>query len=118
MKKGRSNRKALVIGGLAVVLILATVLALVLTQCSGGQEPETSVPTTVPVTEPETYELYWNLDRAEYDGKSEAGMSGRTLEEDGYFHIRFFKDGELFDYECAVTHFEYGGEETLKYLNK
>ena len=31
---------------------------------------------------------------------------------------RFFKEGELFDYECAVTHFEYGGEETLKYFGK
>ena len=31
---------------------------------------------------------------------------------------RFFKEGELFDYECAVTHFEYGGEETLIYFGK
>ena len=29
---------------------------------------------------------------------------------------RFFKEGELFDYESAVTRFEYGGEETLKFL--
>ena len=28
---------------------------------------------------------------------------------------RFFKPGELFDYESAVTHFEYGGEESQKY---
>ncbi len=31
---------------------------------------------------------------------------------------RFFKEGELFDYDCAVTRFEYGGEETIKFLNK
>lgn len=28
---------------------------------------------------------------------------------------RFFKPGELFDYDSAVTCFEYGGEESLKY---
>ncbi len=28
---------------------------------------------------------------------------------------RFFKDGELFDYESAVTAFEYGGEESIKF---
>lgn len=29
---------------------------------------------------------------------------------------RFFKEGELFDYESAVTRFEYGGEETAKFM--
>ena len=29
---------------------------------------------------------------------------------------RFFKPGELFDYESAVTRFEYGGEESQKYM--
>ena len=28
---------------------------------------------------------------------------------------RFFKEGELFDYKSAVTEFEYGGEESLKF---
>lgn len=28
---------------------------------------------------------------------------------------RFFGDDELFDYESAVTHFEYGGEESIKF---
>lgn len=28
---------------------------------------------------------------------------------------RFFRDDELFDYESAVTHFEYGGEESIKF---
>ncbi|MBQ4063131.1 MAG: nucleoside-diphosphate kinase [Bacteroidaceae bacterium] len=28
---------------------------------------------------------------------------------------RFFKEGELFDYESAVTSFEYGGEESIKF---
>ena len=93
MKEGKSKRKALAVGILAVVLVLAALLALVLTQCMGGQGTANSVPTTVPVTEPEAIELYWNMDRAQYHGKSEAGMSSRTPEEDGYFHIRFFKDG-------------------------
>lgn len=29
---------------------------------------------------------------------------------------RFFKEEELFDYESAVTRFEYGGEETAKFM--
>lgn len=28
---------------------------------------------------------------------------------------RFFRDDELFDYESAVTHFKYGGEESIKF---
>lgn len=28
---------------------------------------------------------------------------------------RFFREEELFDYESAVTHFEYGGEESIKF---
>lgn len=28
---------------------------------------------------------------------------------------RFFRDDELFDYESAITHFEYGGEESIKF---
>ncbi len=28
---------------------------------------------------------------------------------------RFFRDDELFNYESAVTHFEYGGEESIKF---
>lgn len=29
---------------------------------------------------------------------------------------RFFKEGELFDYESAITRFEYGGEESAKFF--
>ena len=87
------NKKALLVGILAAVVVLAAVLALVLTQCTGSQPAETTVPTTEDSVE--TYELYWNLDMAEYAGKSEAGMSSRKPESDGYFHIRFFHDGEI-----------------------
>ena len=94
MQKSGSSRKSLVIGIIAAVVVLAAVLALVLTQCTGGQNENTTPSTTVATDEVPTYELYWNLDRELYDGKSEAGMSSRMPESDGYFHVRFFKDGE------------------------
>lgn len=49
----------------------------------------------------ESYALYWNVDRALYDGKSEAGMSSREPAEDGYFHVRFFKDGGVVELRVA-----------------
>ena len=39
-------------------------------------------------------ELREHVDLAEYRGKSEAGMSSRAPEADGYFYIRFFTEGE------------------------
>ena len=78
MQKQEKSRKPLIIGIIAAVVILAALLALLLTQCVGKGKPEAT--TTAPVTTTETpaeevpgYTLYWNADRAEYDGKSEAG---------------------------------------------
>ena len=39
--------------------------------------------TTVADEGAERIDLYWNIDRALYDGKSEAGMSSRMPEADG-----------------------------------
>lgn len=87
------KNKFLIIGAIAVVVVLAAVLALVLTRC-GSAPAAVTVPTTETVAEVETYTLYWNMDRALYGGKSEAGMSSRQTESDGYFYIRFFVDGQ------------------------
>ena len=103
MSKQGSGRKSLIIGIIAAVVILAVLLVLLLTQCIGANEGANSetVQTTAPVDEVPTYDLYWNVDRAQYDGKSEAGMSSRNPESDGYFHVRFFKDGEMLDLKVA-----------------
>ena len=102
MQKQEKSRKPLIIGIIAAVVILAVLLALLLTQCVGGQGNGDSTPTTtVDANEVPTYELYWNVDRAEYDGKSEAGMSSRMPEDDGYFHVRFFCEGEIITLKVA-----------------
>ena len=93
MKDQKNSKKALLFGILGTVVILAAVLGLMLMGCTPEQATEPAATTTV--AEASTYELYWNLDRAEYEGKSEAGMSSRMPESDGYFHIRMFKDGEI-----------------------
>ena len=93
MGNQKKGGKALLIGIIGAVIVLAAVLGIVLTQCAPQQEGNT-VPTTAAAEEVPTYQLYWNLDRAEYDGKSEAGMSSRMPESDGLFHIRMFLDGE------------------------
>lgn len=46
-------------------------------------------------------DLYWNVDRAQYDGKSEGGMSSRGKNPDGYYHVRFFKDGKMMELKVA-----------------
>lgn len=93
MQKQGKGRKSLIVGIVAAVVILAALLTLLLTQCDfGGQNAEPSTEDTSNVVP--TYDLYWNLDRAEFAGKSEAGMSSRQPEADGYFHVRFAFNGE------------------------
>ena len=101
MANTSNNRKPLVVGIVAAVAVLAAVLALLLTQCVGGQTQNPTETTTAPVIREEGYDLYWNLDRAEYDGKSEAGMSSRKTGSDGFFHVRFFKDGQIVELKVA-----------------
>ena len=102
MSNQGKSRKMLKFGVFAAVVVLSMVLCLVMAGCN-TEKP--AVTTTAPVaTAGESgaeYDLYWNLDRAEYDGKSEAGMSSREPGEDGYFHVRFFKDGEIVELRVA-----------------
>ena len=93
MQNTGKSRKALIIGIIAAVVVLAAVLGIILTQCTGGQPAATTAATETTEGVP-SYTLYWNVDRAEYDGKSEAGMSSRMPESDGYFHVRFILDGQ------------------------
>ena len=92
--ENRKNSKALLFGILGTVVVLAAVLGLMLMGCTPEQGSSTA-PTTLAAEQAAEYQLYWNLDRAEYEGKSEAGMSGRMPESDGYFHIRMFHDGQI-----------------------
>ena len=101
MSKQGSSRKSLIIGIIAAVVVLGALLAVLLTQCTGNQNATESTPAQTTEEAVPTYELYWNLDRAEYDGKSEAGMSSRQQESDGYFHIRFFFEGETVELRAA-----------------
>ena len=84
MSKSGKSHKSLIVGIVGAVVVLAVLLTVLLTQCM-GQEPAATAPTVEPTEQmqPGTYTLYWNLDRAQYDGKSEAGMSGRMPESDG-----------------------------------
>lgn len=91
MKTGRT---------LIAVIVTLFALCIVLAGCVTEQAP---APTTVPETTAPVEEvtLYWNVDRALYDGKSEAGMSSREPEADGYFHIRFFVEGQTVTLKAA-----------------
>ena len=102
MSSQSKSRKGLVVGIIAAVVVLIAVLGLVLARCSGEQAGTnvTTAATTV-AEEAERVDLYWNIDRKLYDGKSEAGMSSREPGEDGLFHARFFKDGEIVELRIA-----------------
>lgn len=43
-------------------------------------------------------ELYWNVDRALYDGLSETGGSSRNRNADGYYHINLANSGEMTEF--------------------
>ena len=97
----KKSGKKLLIGIIGAVAVLAALLALVLSQCVGGSHVQSTAPSEQTQPMEETYDLYWNVDRKEYDGKSEAGMSSRKPGSDGYFHVRFFKDGEMLELKVA-----------------
>ena len=100
MSKTGKSRTPLIVGIIAAVVILAGLLVVLLTQCTGTQTATTN--TTAPTQQEITdVTLYWNIDRAQYDGKSEAGMSSRTMGSDGYYHIRFFVDGSTVELKAA-----------------
>ena len=104
MSNQSKSRKGLHFGIFAVVVALTMVLCLVMAGCNNEQADTatTTVPATTVADEgAERIDLYWNIDRAIYDGKSEAGMSSREPAEDGMFHVRFFKDGEIIELRVA-----------------
>ncbi len=95
MDKQKKRVGGLIVGIAAAVVVLAVALILLLPQCSGETPTATTGATAASDAAPDTsYTLYWNLDRAQYDGKSEGGMSSREMESDGLFHIRMFCDGQ------------------------
>ena len=103
MSNQGKNRKGLKFGILAAIVVLTMVLCLVMAGCNNEQAATgtTSAPAATGGQESEGIDLYWNIDRALYDSKSEAGMSSREPAEDGYFHVRFFKDGEIVELRVA-----------------
>ena len=89
MRKEATGKKK---GWLWLVLILAVLLiggAVAAVALLGGEEapPEQVRP-----------DLYWNVDRHMYAGKSETGLSGRMPEADGQYHFRFAYNGQLVEY--------------------
>lgn len=65
MSEQTKSRKPLIVGVIAAVVLLGVLLALVLTQCTGGQNPTESTPeqTTAATEGTPTYDIYWNLIR-------------------------------------------------------
>ena len=101
MAKEGKSRKSLLIGVIAAVVILAGLLALVLTQCVGGQGDTTTPPTTTAATEPsDELALYWNVDRHNFEIVDDSlDTTGRKPADDGFYHVVFAKDGELIEFK-------------------
>ena len=80
-------------------LILAVLLGLLLTQCTGDGDATQSTPaqTVGYIGEAEDYDLYWNLDKALYTENSDVGLSTRERAEDGLYHFRFASGGKLLE---------------------
>ena len=102
MSNQSKNRRGLWLGILVAVMVLTMVLCM-----AGCKEQVGTGETTAPTVATDDagagsgYDLYWNLDRKLYDGLSEAGMSSREPGEDGLFHVRFFKDGQIVELPVA-----------------
>ncbi len=92
MAKEGKSRKPLLIGVISAVVVLALVLILVLTQCTGGATTPTDTTGETEVS----LDLYWNVDRNNFAIVDESlDTTGRKPAEDGFYHVVFAKDGEL-----------------------
>jgi len=68
-------------------------------------DPTVTQPTqpTEPEVNPDEYILFWNVDRAMYEGKGADGVStGRVPGTDNYIRVRFAVDGKLGEYKVAT----------------
>lgn len=98
----KSRKKPLIFILIAAIVVLAVVLALLLTQCTdlfGGDTTEpskgsSSEPTKT--TDEENVILYWNVDRALYAGQAEDGLTSRSKDKDtGYYHVNLSAIGRI-----------------------
>ena len=54
-----------------------------------------------PQDDVQTYDIYWNVDREQYMVQTESGLSARKRDKDGFWHIRFFVNGQLTELKVA-----------------
>ena len=95
MQQMKRNKKLpLFLGILTGVIVLGVALGLLLIGILGAGDSTADQPTEP--NEAAHYDLYWNLDSATYKDK-ENGMTSRQKSADGYYHIRFFIDGEIIE---------------------
>lgn len=80
---------------LSVVICLSLLLMVAVGACI-WLVPEDNEKRTPQESIDTNYDLYWNLDAAEYWDADEQ-LSYRERKEDGFYHFRMFHDGEIFD---------------------
>lgn len=93
-KSSDKTTAAIILLSAAIILVTAAIVFLIIHNMTNNITPLPEQPEAPEAAEPLNYDVYWNIDRTIHEGQSEEGLSSRTPEEDGYYHIRFFKDGE------------------------
>jgi len=99
MKLKRNKRH---VSALALLLVLCMAVSLFAGCNSEPANPSTEATQATEETKPsepanlDNYVVYWNKDRAQYEGKAEDGMStGRATESDGFVHIDLVSGGKV-----------------------
>lgn len=95
MEEQKKSRKPLLVGVIAAVVVLAALLALLLTQCVGGTGPSDTSGTETTAPAVQGYQLYWNVDRNNFEVEVEGeSTTGRKPADDGFYHMVFAVDGK------------------------
>ena len=105
----KTGKKTWIIWVIAAAVAVAglTVGAILLFGNKGPTSPEQtgsteSVDETDEPIEDAEIQLFWNVERLQYAGRSEAGTSSRTPDkQDGYYHLLFSVNGRQVSRRCA-----------------
>ena len=84
------------LGIIALVTTLALIAACVVLFLNQDEpaQPQNQEPA-------QSSDIYWNVDREQYIVQTESGLSARKRDKDGFWHIRFFVNGQLTELKVA-----------------
>ncbi len=102
-KKGKRKLIPLLLILLAILLAAGTAAFLLLGDVFGGEGKDPTGESTLTTIPAGNWKIAWNVDRLDYIGKSEGGLSSREKDGSGFYNMMFAVDGEQIEFKTDDT---------------